>query len=254
MCVFSPDLSKSHTKVLESLEFIPQYGEPVTTANYDNIRRYLTKVWAFSLFILLSSSDSPSWALDLCSSPRAAIGRTSPCVTLKCLVCGRDRHARPPTTLWDGWWRLWWLRTGWRTSAWDQTGGCLRRLSRSSRPTSHTSTASSGWVLFTSADFYELRSSDRPICLADINRVFFFIYTLVEPLSCVLLILSNGSVNDKSSIFVLTVLYIKYLVVVFFICLTLVFDFNTKMIFKGLLNSVFENRLGSEMLCSLCCY
>ncbi|KAM4561620.1 alsin-like isoform 1-T2 [Fundulus diaphanus] len=39
----SPDLSKSHTKVLESLEFIPQYGEPVTTANYDNIRRYLTK-------------------------------------------------------------------------------------------------------------------------------------------------------------------------------------------------------------------
>ncbi|XP_047226297.1 alsin-like isoform X4 [Girardinichthys multiradiatus] len=39
----SPDLSKSHTKVLESLEFIPQYGEPVTSANYDNIRRYLTK-------------------------------------------------------------------------------------------------------------------------------------------------------------------------------------------------------------------
>ncbi|XP_027878027.1 alsin-like isoform X1 [Xiphophorus couchianus] len=39
----SPDLSKSHTKVLESLEFIPQYGEAVTTANYDNIRRYLTK-------------------------------------------------------------------------------------------------------------------------------------------------------------------------------------------------------------------
>uniref|UniRef100_A0A3Q2D4F0 Alsin Rho guanine nucleotide exchange factor ALS2 n=1 Tax=Cyprinodon variegatus TaxID=28743 RepID=A0A3Q2D4F0_CYPVA len=39
----SPDLSKSHTKVLESLEFIPHYGEPVTTTNYDNIRRYLTK-------------------------------------------------------------------------------------------------------------------------------------------------------------------------------------------------------------------
>uniref|UniRef100_A0A3Q1B8H8 VPS9 domain-containing protein n=1 Tax=Amphiprion ocellaris TaxID=80972 RepID=A0A3Q1B8H8_AMPOC len=39
----SPDLSRSHSKVLESLEFIPQYGEPVTTANYDNIRRYLTK-------------------------------------------------------------------------------------------------------------------------------------------------------------------------------------------------------------------
>ncbi|XP_017279385.1 alsin isoform X2 [Kryptolebias marmoratus] len=39
----SPDLSKSQSKVLESLEFIPQYGEPVTTANYDNIRRYLTK-------------------------------------------------------------------------------------------------------------------------------------------------------------------------------------------------------------------
>ncbi|KAM4731264.1 alsin-like isoform 2-T2 [Anableps anableps] len=39
----SPDLSKSHTKVLESLEFIPQHEEPVTTATYDNIRRYLTK-------------------------------------------------------------------------------------------------------------------------------------------------------------------------------------------------------------------
>ncbi|XP_041806349.1 alsin-like isoform X4 [Chelmon rostratus] len=39
----SPDLSKSQTKVLECLEFIPQHGEPVTTANYDNIRRYLIK-------------------------------------------------------------------------------------------------------------------------------------------------------------------------------------------------------------------
>ncbi|XP_030614260.1 alsin-like isoform X3 [Archocentrus centrarchus] len=39
----SPDLSRSQTKVLECLEFIPQYGDPVTTANYDNIRRYLTK-------------------------------------------------------------------------------------------------------------------------------------------------------------------------------------------------------------------
>uniref|UniRef100_A0A3P9C215 Alsin Rho guanine nucleotide exchange factor ALS2 n=1 Tax=Maylandia zebra TaxID=106582 RepID=A0A3P9C215_9CICH len=39
----SPDLSRSQTKVLECLEFIPQYEEPVTAANYDNIRRYLTK-------------------------------------------------------------------------------------------------------------------------------------------------------------------------------------------------------------------
>ncbi|XP_042350663.1 alsin-like [Plectropomus leopardus] len=39
----SPDLSKSQSKVLECLEFIPQHGEPVTTANYDNIRRYLSK-------------------------------------------------------------------------------------------------------------------------------------------------------------------------------------------------------------------
>ncbi|KAM9710020.1 alsin-like isoform 2-T2 [Menidia menidia] len=39
----SPDLSKSQTKVLESLEFIPPYGEPVTTLNYDGVRRYLTK-------------------------------------------------------------------------------------------------------------------------------------------------------------------------------------------------------------------
>ncbi|XP_045909587.1 alsin-like isoform X3 [Micropterus dolomieu] len=39
----SPDLSRSQRKVLECLEFIPQHGEPVTTANYDNIRRYLIK-------------------------------------------------------------------------------------------------------------------------------------------------------------------------------------------------------------------
>ncbi|XP_040913014.1 alsin-like isoform X2 [Toxotes jaculatrix] len=39
----SPDLSRSQTKVLECLEFIPQYEEPVNTANYDNIRRYLIK-------------------------------------------------------------------------------------------------------------------------------------------------------------------------------------------------------------------
>ncbi|KAK2839612.1 hypothetical protein Q5P01_013352 [Channa striata] len=39
----SPDLSKSQSKVLECLEFIPQHEEPVTTANYDNIRRYLIK-------------------------------------------------------------------------------------------------------------------------------------------------------------------------------------------------------------------
>ncbi|XP_035532250.1 alsin-like isoform X5 [Morone saxatilis] len=39
----SPDLSRSQTKVLECLEFIPQHGEPVNTANYDNIRRYLIK-------------------------------------------------------------------------------------------------------------------------------------------------------------------------------------------------------------------
>ncbi|XP_059199040.1 alsin-like isoform X2 [Centropristis striata] len=39
----SPNLSRSQSKVLECLEFIPQHGEPVTTANYDNIRRYLGK-------------------------------------------------------------------------------------------------------------------------------------------------------------------------------------------------------------------
>uniref|UniRef100_A0A8P4G5H2 Alsin n=1 Tax=Dicentrarchus labrax TaxID=13489 RepID=A0A8P4G5H2_DICLA len=39
----SPDLSRSQTKVLECLEFIPQHGEPVNTANYDNIRKYLIK-------------------------------------------------------------------------------------------------------------------------------------------------------------------------------------------------------------------
>ncbi|XP_053184200.1 alsin-like [Scomber japonicus] len=40
---YSSNLSRSQTKILESLEFIPQHGEPVTTSNYDNIRRYLTK-------------------------------------------------------------------------------------------------------------------------------------------------------------------------------------------------------------------
>nr|XP_029134559.1 alsin-like isoform X2 [Labrus bergylta] len=39
----SPKLSRSQSKVLESLEFIPQYGEQFTMANYDNIRRYLLK-------------------------------------------------------------------------------------------------------------------------------------------------------------------------------------------------------------------
>uniref|UniRef100_A0A674NA68 Alsin Rho guanine nucleotide exchange factor ALS2 n=1 Tax=Takifugu rubripes TaxID=31033 RepID=A0A674NA68_TAKRU len=39
----SPDLSRSQNKVLESLEFIPQHEQPVTTSNYDSIRRYLIK-------------------------------------------------------------------------------------------------------------------------------------------------------------------------------------------------------------------
>ncbi|KAM8856113.1 alsin-like isoform 2-T3 [Spinachia spinachia] len=39
----SPNLSRSQSKALECLECIPQHGEPVTTANYDSIRRYLIK-------------------------------------------------------------------------------------------------------------------------------------------------------------------------------------------------------------------
>ncbi|XP_068602604.1 alsin-like [Brachionichthys hirsutus] len=39
----SPELSKSQSKVLECLEVIPQHEDPATTANYDNIRRYLIK-------------------------------------------------------------------------------------------------------------------------------------------------------------------------------------------------------------------
>nr|XP_020470120.1 alsin-like [Monopterus albus] len=39
----SPDLTRSQRKVLECLELIPQHKDPVTTANYDNIRRYLIK-------------------------------------------------------------------------------------------------------------------------------------------------------------------------------------------------------------------
>lgn len=37
------DLSKSQSKILESLELIPQHEEIITTGNYDNIRRYLAK-------------------------------------------------------------------------------------------------------------------------------------------------------------------------------------------------------------------
>lgn len=37
------DLSRSQSKILESLELIPQHEEIVTTGNYDNIRRYLAK-------------------------------------------------------------------------------------------------------------------------------------------------------------------------------------------------------------------
>ncbi|XP_069388473.1 alsin-like isoform X5 [Paralichthys olivaceus] len=39
----SPNLSRSQSKALESLEFIPPQGEAVTTANFDNIRRYFIK-------------------------------------------------------------------------------------------------------------------------------------------------------------------------------------------------------------------
>lgn len=44
VCVCSPDLSRSQNLVLESLEFIPQHEQPVTTSNYDSICRYLFKV------------------------------------------------------------------------------------------------------------------------------------------------------------------------------------------------------------------
>ncbi|KAG7502317.1 alsin-like isoform X2 [Solea senegalensis] len=37
------NLSRSQSKVLECLEFIPHHEDAVTTANYDNIRRYLNK-------------------------------------------------------------------------------------------------------------------------------------------------------------------------------------------------------------------
>lgn len=44
MYLCSPDLSRSQNKVLDCLEFIPEHEDPVTTANYDSIRRYLIKV------------------------------------------------------------------------------------------------------------------------------------------------------------------------------------------------------------------
>ncbi|XP_061548671.1 alsin-like isoform X4 [Phycodurus eques] len=39
----SPDLSRYQSKVLECLECIPHHADAVTTTNYDNIRKYLTK-------------------------------------------------------------------------------------------------------------------------------------------------------------------------------------------------------------------
>lgn len=45
MYVYSPEeLSRSQTKMLESLEVIPQHVGPVTADSYNNIRRYLMKV------------------------------------------------------------------------------------------------------------------------------------------------------------------------------------------------------------------
>lgn len=55
VCVCSPDLSRSQNKVLESLEFIPQHEEPVTTTNYDSIRRYLIKVQVATCEVLFVS-------------------------------------------------------------------------------------------------------------------------------------------------------------------------------------------------------
>ncbi|XP_056144962.1 alsin-like isoform X2 [Lampris incognitus] len=39
----SPDLSRSQSRVLEHLEWIPRHGEPITASNFSNIRRYLAK-------------------------------------------------------------------------------------------------------------------------------------------------------------------------------------------------------------------
>uniref|UniRef100_A0A667WVS1 Alsin Rho guanine nucleotide exchange factor ALS2 n=1 Tax=Myripristis murdjan TaxID=586833 RepID=A0A667WVS1_9TELE len=39
----SPNLSRSQSKLLESLELIPQQQQPLSTANYESVRRYLTK-------------------------------------------------------------------------------------------------------------------------------------------------------------------------------------------------------------------
>lgn len=45
MFVYSPEeLSRSQTKMLESLEVIPLHVGPVTADSYNNIRRYLLKV------------------------------------------------------------------------------------------------------------------------------------------------------------------------------------------------------------------
>jgi len=54
------------------------------------------------------------------------------------------RHAKHPTTLLAGWWKRLLRPTGWLTSVWDRTGGCSGKQSKRSRPSSHTSTASSG--------------------------------------------------------------------------------------------------------------
>lgn len=63
VCVCSIDLTRSQSKVLECLEFIPQHGDPVTTANYDNIRRYLSKVQVtgyVTVFIIIFACEEES--------------------------------------------------------------------------------------------------------------------------------------------------------------------------------------------------
>lgn len=83
----SPNLSRSQRKVLESLEIIPQHGEPVTTANYDNVRRYLIKVRR-----VIARLTGFKWLV----TPNLSVAPN-----------GQYRRQRPPCTQWAGWWRPW---------------------------------------------------------------------------------------------------------------------------------------------------
>lgn len=112
-------------------------------------------------------------------------------------VCVSIRHVRRPTILWAGWWRRWWLSTGWRMLVWDLTAGCSDRPFRRSRHTLHISTTLWGrfnlWCLtLCSAVYCSACRGPTGWCWCILDSVFFSI--LVETLEKVTRVLQRAVV------------------------------------------------------------